>query len=89
MLGELQDKRPPENAELFQEIARERAGERAPPTDLSQASAYERAERLYLALGDEFQNRVAQTVGPERASALRAASGGWKWSRSVFSGCDR
>jgi hypothetical protein len=88
MLGEFQDKRPPMNAGLFNQIARERSGE-LPVPDLSGATPYERAERLYLGLGDEFQNRVSQVLGPERASVLRAASGGWKWSRSVFSGCDR
>jgi hypothetical protein len=89
MLGEFQDKRPPENAGLFAILAKERAGQLAPPSDSSDATPYERAYRTYLALGDEFQQRVAQALGPERASALRAASGGWKWSRSQFAGCDR
>jgi hypothetical protein len=73
---------------LFNEIAKERSGE-LPVSDSIDATPYERAERLYLGLGDEFQQRVAHALGPPRASALREASGGWKWSRSVFSGCDR
>lgn len=89
MLGEFQDKRPPENAGLFADIVKERAGQQPLPADLSGATAYERAQRLYLSLGDEFQERVALAVGPERASALRAANGGWKWSRSQFAGCGR
>jgi hypothetical protein len=89
ILGELEDKRPAENEGLYRRIAKERAGQLEAPADLSNATAYERAQRLYLALGDAFQQRVARDVGPERASALRAASGGWKWSRSQFSGCDR
>ena len=89
MLGEFQDKRPPENAGLFAILAKERAGQLAAPSDSGDATPYERAYRMYLALGDEFQQRVAQVLGPERASALRAANGGWKWSRSQFAGCDR
>lgn len=89
MLGEFRDKRPPEAAGLLATIAKERAGEVAPPSSLADSSAYERAQRMYLALGDEFQSRVAQVLGPERASALRAASGGWKWSRSQFTGCEQ
>jgi hypothetical protein len=89
MLGEFRDKRPPEAAGLLASIARERAGEIAPPSNLTDSSAYERAQRMYLALGDEFQSRVAEVLGPERASALRAASGGWKWSRSQFTGCEQ
>jgi hypothetical protein len=89
MLGEFRDKRPPDAAGLLTTIAKERAGEIAPPASLADASPYERAQRMYFGLGDEFQERVAQVVGPERASALRAASGGWKWSRSVFTGCER
>lgn len=89
MLGEFRDKRPPEAAGLLATVARERAGEIAPPASLADASAYERAQRMYFALGDEFQSRVAQVLGPERASVLRAASGGWKWSRSQFTGCEQ
>jgi hypothetical protein len=89
MLGEFRDKRPPDAAGLLTTIARERAGEIKPPATLADASPYERAQRMYFGLGDEFQDRVAQVVGPERASALRAASGGWKWSRSQFTGCER
>jgi hypothetical protein len=89
MLGELQDKKPPQNADLLTSIAKERAGELPAPTNLGDSSAYERAERMYLALGDEFQQQLASRLGPERASALRAASGGWVWSRSQFTGCRR
>jgi hypothetical protein len=89
MLGELQDKRPEENAGLFANIAKERAGELPEPTDLRDATPYERAQRLYLGLGDEFQQRVAQVLGPERAYALRETGGGWKWARSQFAGCVR
>jgi hypothetical protein len=89
LLSEMYDKRPPENADLFVDIAKERAGEKPAPAPNTDATPFERAERMSLSLGDEYQQLVAQAVGPERASTLRAAGGGWAWSRSQFSGCDR
>lgn len=89
LLSEMYDKRPPENADLFADIAKERAGQKAAPAANTDATPFERAERMSLSLGDEFQHLVAQAVGPERASTLRAAGGGWTWSRSQYSGCDR
>jgi hypothetical protein len=88
LLSEIQDKSPEGEPERIQSaVARERAGQAQPPSEVEHLSPYERAERAYLALGDDFQTRLAQEIGPERAEALRAAQGGWPWKRSQFSGC--
>ena len=87
LLGEIRDKAPQRPSELYTRISQERAGERPVPSDLREASPYERAERMYLGMGDEFQALLTAQLGSERATALRASGGGWGWTRSIFSGC--
>jgi len=71
-----------ENQRAMKQIAQERAGIAEPTTALDDASAVERAFRLRVALGDEFQRELASIFGAERAHDLRAMAGGWPWSRS-------
>lgn len=87
LLGEIRNKASQRPSELYTRISQERAGEWPAPSDLRQASPYERAERMYLGMGDEFQALLAAQLGNERASALRASGGGWAWTRSIFAGC--
>ena len=85
MRRELQDKSPPnEHNLLLQRIARERAGQIAPPADLSKASPYERMMRAYLELGSQAEAAIARRLGPARAREIRGDA--WS-SRSDWSGC--
>lgn len=83
------DKAPPSDRGLYARIARERAGLVEPPRHRRDMSAHERAVRLYTGLGEQMQDTLAKSLGPERAYELRAASGGWPWKRSQYSGCGR
>ncbi|MGE0790052.1 MAG: FecR domain-containing protein [Sandaracinaceae bacterium] len=89
MLAEIQDKAS-ENERtslLMNRIARERGGLEAGPSADAEQSTAERALRRYVRVGDEFQELLAGSLGPERAYELRAADGGWPWAHSIFSGC--
>ncbi|MEM9189013.1 MAG: FecR domain-containing protein [Myxococcota bacterium] len=87
LLAELRDKSPRNIAEqTMSQIAQERAGLQ-PPTPEVERLPYERAVRRYSNLGNEFQSLLAQSLGHERASELRAQKSGWPWSRSRFGGC--
>ncbi|HJL18827.1 MAG TPA: FecR domain-containing protein [Sandaracinaceae bacterium LLY-WYZ-13_1] len=90
MLAEIRDKAgtAEQHRNVMHRIARERAGlERPPPAD-AELSPSERAVRRYARVGDEFQERLARALGPERARELRARDEGWPWARSIFAGCD-
>ncbi len=89
LFAELRDKAPRDEGPglIMNRIARERAGLAPPPGPELEQSPTERAIRRYASAGDDFQARLAQALGPERAHALRAADGGWPWSHSIFSGC--
>lgn len=91
LLAELRDKaaRDGNGEGVMRRVSRERAGLEPPPGDPSSLSPYEQAFRAFVDLGDDLQALVAQSTGAERAHALRAASGGWPWSRSQFTGCGR
>ena len=90
MLAEIQDKAlEGEVARVMRAISQERAGLAPSGDGNAQMSVAERALRLYAQSGDDFQAIVAQTLGPERAHALRAMDRGWPWSRSEFAGCNR
>lgn len=89
MLAEIQDKasQAERDRRIMNLIARERAGLATPPPPDAELSPTERAVRRYARVGDDFQRRLAQSLGPQRAHELRAQEGGWPWSHSIFSGC--
>jgi len=88
LLSEIGDKSTAgERGRVLKAVASERAKQAQAPAPKA-ASPYERAQRAYFQLGDEFQQRLARELGQERAHQLRAQSGGWPWQRSVFSGCE-
>jgi hypothetical protein len=72
--------------ELKRNVSAERAGLRQAPTDLSGATAAERLFRYEIGLGDEFERRLGERLGPQRSHALRARKGGWA-NRNSSSGC--
>lgn len=76
-----------EHARINQRIARELAGLQPQPADLSTLSAYEQALRLFTGSGTELETTLAMTLGADRSRELRAAKGGWPWSRWGMSGC--
>jgi hypothetical protein len=71
-----------------QQLAREKAGLVAPPSDLAQTPVAERTMRLMVTIGDQFEKKLAERLGPERARALRAREDGWS-GKTVFNGCER
>jgi hypothetical protein len=68
------------------QIARERAGLVPPAADLSRTPVLERMLRLKTSVGDQFERKLAERFGPERARALRAREDGWS-GKMVNSGC--
>jgi hypothetical protein len=71
-------------------LSRERAGLQAPPADLSSTSPGERLFRLMFTMGDEFERKLGERIGAQRAHALRARRDGWTGgSRSSHSGCGK
>jgi hypothetical protein len=67
-------------------IAQERAGLAPPPTSLAAVPAVERALRLMVGMGDDFERRLGERLGPERARALRSLRESWGNS-ATMSGC--
>lgn len=78
---------PGEVREAHLQVARERAGQLEAPADLEELSPATRSIRLHAGLGDEFQRLLAAELGEDRAHELRAAQGGWPWSRSYSRAC--
>jgi hypothetical protein len=70
-----------------QQLAREKAGLSAPPADLAKTPVAERTMRLMSGIGDRFEQKVAERLGPERARALRAKEDGWR-GKTVSNGCE-
>jgi len=62
---------------LLHLLAEERAGRADPPSDLAGRSLDERFLRRVAALGDAFEDAVAERLGKERARAMRTADDGW------------
>jgi hypothetical protein len=67
-------------------ISRERAGLASPPTNLSAVPVVERALRLMVGIGDEFERRLGERVGSARAHTLQKLRESWG-SSSTMSGC--
>jgi hypothetical protein len=80
--------RAPEGARVRarQQLAREKAGLASPPADLAQTPVAERTLRLMMTIGDRYEQKLAERLGPERTRALRAKQDGWP-GKTIFSGC--
>ena len=63
-------------------LAMERAGLADPPTDERPLS--EQLLRWDADLGNAFERKLAERLGAERATALRAARGGWPGKRTTW-----
>jgi hypothetical protein len=74
-------------ARARQQLAREKAGLVAPPADLAQTPVAERTMRLMMTIGDRYERKLAERLGPERARALRAKHDGWQ-GKTITNGCD-
>ena len=70
-----------------QQLARERAGLVPPPADLSKTPVAERTVRLMSSIGNLFEQKLAERIGPQRARALRALEDGWR-GKTVTNGCN-
>ena len=71
-----------------QKLALERAGMAPPPASDADLPAGERFLRLWAGLGDEFEQRLANSLGADRARQLRFSANALPWtSRYVFTGC--
>lgn len=68
---------PEQTEEFYRTLARERAGQVAPPTDLSGLSLDERFLRRVLDVGQAYERALAEQLGPERAAELHALGDGW------------
>jgi hypothetical protein len=68
-------------------LSRERAGLLPTPPDLSKTPVGERTLRLLMNLGDEFERKLGERIGAERAHGLRLRGDGWPGSKSSQSGC--
>lgn len=87
MLSDLQTR--PENGfeEARQKFARERGGLASPPASATHQPPGERLLRLWAAMGDELERRLADGVGTERAHQLRFSPHATWTNRFSFSGC--
>jgi hypothetical protein len=84
---EIQDKSPRRDLEeATWRISQERAGLLAPPADLASRPPVERAVRLLVSVGDQFEHELAAAIGKDRAHELRKADDGWPM-RSITNGC--
>jgi hypothetical protein len=78
---------PGANQHARRQLSRERAGLAAPPNDLGKTPVAERALRLMMSLGEDFERRLAGRIGAERAHDLRAREDGWQ-SKTAQNGCE-
>jgi hypothetical protein len=67
-------------------LSRERAGLVPPPANPAAAPPVERALRLFVGLADDFERRLGERIGPDRARSLRGLRKSWG-SHSTMSGC--
>jgi hypothetical protein len=86
--SEIKDKSPrAEIKQVFQRLARERAGLQTPPSSLSGTSAIERLYRLLTSAGDRVEKAMAAEIGPDLARRYRRVRDGFgSRSRSSY-GC--
>jgi hypothetical protein len=76
----------PDSSAARRRIDLERAGQVAPPADLSKMPVIDRYFRLVMSEGDRVQAELGKIVGPERAQELREK--GLSSHRSVMNGCN-
>jgi hypothetical protein len=87
LLGEILQKSPDDLIlQARTRLARERAGLAAPPSNLAAAAPVERALRLIVGLGSDFERRLGERVGAARAQSLRTLRESWR-NTSSMSGC--
>jgi hypothetical protein len=87
MLTNLQTR--PENGfeEAREKLAQERAGLSPPPAGGSQQTPGERLLRLWARMGDDFERRLADGLGSDRARQLRSSPQAVWMNRFSQSGC--
>jgi hypothetical protein len=89
LLAELQQKSPAEvHAQARVRISRERAGLLPPPTSPTAGPPLERALRLMAGLADDFERRLGERIGPQRARGLRDMRRSWG-NQATMNGCPR
>ena len=71
---------------INRKLAEELAGLAAPPADVSNVSVRERLLRHMLTVGDEYERKIAEVIGPEQAHKLRTDGNGWG-AKSIYNGC--
>lgn len=71
----------------LQQLSRELAGLAPRPADLARTPVAERTFRVMMNIGEQFERRVAERLGPARARDLRSREDGWR-SKSVTNGCE-
>jgi hypothetical protein len=87
LLREIEEKSPREDVEeATWRLSQERAQLIAPPADLASRPPYERALRIMLTIGDDFEKELAKVLGPEKARELREMNNGWG-SKHRMNGC--
>ena len=90
MMSEIHDKSPEgETKQVFQRLARERAGLQAPPTDLAGASAVERLYRLLTTAGDRVERSLGAEIGPDLARRYREVRDGFGSRSRSSHGCPK
>lgn len=88
MMSEIEDKSlKQEIKQVFQRLARERAGLQAPPADTSTGSAVERMFRLLTTAGDQLERTIGEQIGPDLARRYREARGGFGSRSRSSHGC--
>jgi hypothetical protein len=70
------------------QLSRERAGLVNPPLDPKGSTVVERALRLMVGLGDDFDRRLGERVGADRARSLHPLREEWR-NASNYSGCPK
>ena len=89
LLGEIVQKAPEDQVtQVRVRLSRERAGLLAPPTSAATAPVVERALRLMSGLADDFERRLGERIGPQRAASLKNMRRSWG-NHSSMSGCPR
>jgi hypothetical protein len=88
MITEMQTREDSGFDQARQKLALERAGMALPPAPDVELPAGERFLRLWAGLGDEFEQRLANQLGADRARQLRYSPNALPWtSRYVHAGC--
>ena len=88
MIQEIEAKSNPADIQMAHYLlTQERAGLKTPPSDVSMRPAIERAMRLRVGLGNEFEKAIAAELGATRAHALRGKRKGWSNRMVTMGGC--